>query len=106
MLGLLLRRKELCVCELMAALNITQSKASRHLRYLANAGLVIDRREGVWVRYRLNEEGDEDIKRAIATVAASMKAEDLQEELKRLDDFAKVKGCGEGRARSLRPALP
>lgn len=52
-LWLLLEREELCVCDLMAVLGITQSKASRHLRYLFNQGLVSDRREGVWMNYRL-----------------------------------------------------
>ena len=52
-LWLLLAKEELCVCDLMAVLGITQSKASRHLRYLFHQGLVNDRREGVWMYYRL-----------------------------------------------------
>ena len=38
----------------MGVLGITQSKASRHLRYLFNAGLVTDRREGLWMYYRIS----------------------------------------------------
>lgn len=53
MMGLLLRRRELCVCDFVEVLGITQSKASRHLRYLLHAGLVDDRRAGTWVHYRL-----------------------------------------------------
>jgi ArsR family transcriptional regulator len=53
MLGLLFERAELCVCDFVGALDITQSKASRHLRYLLNAGLLEDRREGIWMHYRL-----------------------------------------------------
>ncbi len=53
MLALLVQREELCVCRFEEALDITQSKASRHLRYLLNAGLVSDRRDGVWVHYRI-----------------------------------------------------
>jgi ArsR family transcriptional regulator, arsenate/arsenite/antimonite-responsive transcriptional repressor len=52
-LWLLLGEEELCVCDFMRALGITQSKASRHLRYLFNVGLVSDRREGAWMYYRL-----------------------------------------------------
>jgi ArsR family transcriptional regulator len=52
-LWLLMGAEELCVCDIMRALGITQSKASRHLRYLYNLGLVSDRREGVWMNYRL-----------------------------------------------------
>jgi ArsR family transcriptional regulator len=53
MLGLLFASGELCVCDFVEVLRITQSKASRHLRYLVNAGLVNDRRETVWVYFRI-----------------------------------------------------
>ena len=55
MLGLLLREGELCVCDFVEVLGVTQSKASRHLRYLVNAGLLQDRREAVWVYFRIPE---------------------------------------------------
>ena len=54
MLWLLMGREELCVCDIMGVLAITQSKASRHLRYLYHLGWVNDRREGVWMNYRLS----------------------------------------------------
>ena len=53
---LLLENDELCVCDFVGALGQTQSKISRHLRYLYNAGLVEDRREGLWMHYRLSRE--------------------------------------------------
>ena len=53
-LWLLMGQEELCVCDIMGVLGITQSKASRHLRYLFNAGLVTDRREGLWMYYRIS----------------------------------------------------
>lgn len=49
----LLIKKELCVCEIVEALGVGQSKVSRHLAYLKNAGLVKDRREGAWMHYSL-----------------------------------------------------
>ena len=49
----LLSKRELCVCDLMAALRAPQSKVSRHLSYLREAGLVMDRREGQWRHYSL-----------------------------------------------------
>jgi ArsR family transcriptional regulator len=55
MLGLLLREGELCVCDFVEVLAVTQSKASRHLRYLVNAGLIQDRRAAVWVYFRIVE---------------------------------------------------
>ena len=44
--------REHCVCELMRALGATQSRMSRHVGVLKAAGLVIDRRDAQWVRYR------------------------------------------------------
>ncbi len=51
---LLMAQEELCVCDIMGVLGITQSKASRHLRYLYHLGWVTDRRAGVWMNYRLS----------------------------------------------------
>jgi ArsR family transcriptional regulator, arsenate/arsenite/antimonite-responsive transcriptional repressor len=53
MLWLLANHDELCVCDIMAALGITQSKASRHLLTMRHAGLVVDRKEGLWSYYKL-----------------------------------------------------
>jgi ArsR family transcriptional regulator len=44
---------ELCVCELMRWLGATQSRMSRHMAALKEAGLVTDRRDAQWVRYRI-----------------------------------------------------
>lgn len=51
----LLRRRELCVCELMAILGMEQSRISRHMRVLREAGLAEDVREGRWIIYRVPE---------------------------------------------------
>lgn len=45
---------EHCVCDLMRELEATQSRMSRHMLVLKQAGLVVDRRDAQWVRYRLN----------------------------------------------------
>ena len=45
---------ELCVCELMAALELSQPKVSRHLALLRKDGLLEDTRQGQWVFYRIN----------------------------------------------------
>jgi ArsR family transcriptional regulator len=47
----LLERREVCVCDLMAALNLPQPAVSRHLSYLKGAGLVSDRKQGRWRYY-------------------------------------------------------
>ncbi len=49
----LLEHGELCVCQLTAALQMGQSRISRHLAILKQAGLIEDRRAGKWVHYRL-----------------------------------------------------
>ncbi|NWA03535.1 ArsR/SmtB family transcription factor [Pseudomonas gingeri] len=53
---LVLREGELCVCELTAALELSQPKISRHLAQLRSCGLLADRRQGQWVFYRLHPE--------------------------------------------------
>lgn len=51
---LLASQGELCVCELTHALDEVQPKISRHLSMLREVGIVLDRREGLWIHYRLN----------------------------------------------------
>lgn len=51
---LVAREKELCVCELTCALEVSQPKISRHLALLRESGLLADRRKGQWVYYRLH----------------------------------------------------
>lgn len=58
-LALIFRHRELCVCEVERLLDISQSKASRHLRYLLNAGILEDRRDGLWVYYRVAQPDSE-----------------------------------------------
>jgi ArsR family transcriptional regulator len=53
-LMLMMRCGELCVCELMYALDMSQPYVSRHLALLRESGLVVDRRAGQWVYYRIN----------------------------------------------------
>ncbi|WP_027366730.1 ArsR/SmtB family transcription factor [Desulfocurvibacter africanus] len=49
---------ELCVCDIMSALDIPQSTASRHLAHLRGADLVKGRRKGAWTYYRLVQDGE------------------------------------------------
>lgn len=53
---LLHEEDELCVCELTHALDVSQPMISRHLAQLRRDGLVSDRRQGLWVYYRLHDE--------------------------------------------------
>jgi DNA-binding transcriptional ArsR family regulator len=51
----LLREGELCVCEIMIALDRPQSSTSHHLSILKDAGLIKERKDGRWSHYRLSE---------------------------------------------------
>ena len=52
----LLTFREMCVCELAAALGMTQPNITYHTKKLENAGLVRPRRQGKWVYYSLADE--------------------------------------------------
>jgi len=51
---LLLEHRELCVCEFTHAIGAPQPNISRHLAQLRETELVRDRREGLWIHYRIN----------------------------------------------------
>ena len=59
MLHLILRNKEMCTSDLEHVLDFTQTKTSRHLAYLRNAGLVTPRKLDQWVYYSLKEEASD-----------------------------------------------
>ena len=54
----MLEKKELCVCELTAALGLAQPTVSKHLKQLEDAELVVSRKDGPWVNYSLAIEED------------------------------------------------
>jgi ArsR family transcriptional regulator len=69
---LLFHHDELCVCDIMAALGITQSKASRHLATLKHAGLVTGWKDGLWSHYALRPAQDELAKIHLALLRRSL----------------------------------
>lgn len=62
--------QEHCVCELMQKLGVTQSRMSRHMKTLKEAGLVTDRRDAQWVRYRRNAALPADVARMVNAILA------------------------------------
>ena len=51
----LLSAREMCVCEIISALEMTQPTTSHHLKILEDAGLLDSRKEGKWVIYSLRD---------------------------------------------------
>ncbi|MEF3696778.1 ArsR/SmtB family transcription factor [Desulfolutivibrio sp.] len=68
----LLGHGELCVCDVMAALTLPQSRVSRHLAYLDNSGWVTGVRRGKWVSYRLAEPADPVQARVLAALRETL----------------------------------
>ncbi len=54
----LLQHRTLCVCELQDALQVAQSTTSKHLKILEEAGLVVFRKDGLWVNYTAADGSD------------------------------------------------
>lgn len=54
---MLYSKEELCISDLESILDFTQTKTSRHITYLKNAGLVTYRKYDQWVFYSIKEEG-------------------------------------------------
>lgn len=69
----LLGAGELCVCDLMAVLDMPQSRVSRHLGCLRGAGWVAGRRSGKWMYYRLRGGADAARAALIPAVQASLR---------------------------------
>ena len=56
----LLMQKELCVCEIEAVLDMSQSNVSRHLNKLKNSGIIISKKKLQWVFCSANNDFFED----------------------------------------------
>jgi ArsR family transcriptional regulator, arsenate/arsenite/antimonite-responsive transcriptional repressor len=87
----LLYDREMCVCDIMESLHITQTKASRHLAVLKSSGLVSDRKSAQWVYYSIVK--DDSLSFVDAIVFGSLRETDAyREDLKSLADWLERKG--------------
>jgi ArsR family transcriptional regulator, arsenate/arsenite/antimonite-responsive transcriptional repressor len=86
----LLEHGELCVCDIVAALDMIQPKVSFHLAVLKEAGLIKDRKQGKWTHYSI---ADTDMFRRILLLSTleRISAETVSEDMRRLKDFLQVK---------------
>jgi ArsR family transcriptional regulator, arsenate/arsenite/antimonite-responsive transcriptional repressor len=90
----LLFHGELCRCDIQHVLGATQSTVSRHLSYLKNAGLVLDRRAGYRVYYRLVQAQDPEITELFHyLVLAFSKDKALKADMKKLREAIKEGSC-------------
>jgi ArsR family transcriptional regulator, arsenate/arsenite/antimonite-responsive transcriptional repressor len=89
----LLEQGELCVCDIVAALDMVQPKVSFHLSTLKEAGLIKDRKQGKWTHYSLS---DNDLFRRmlILSVIERMKDGPIAGDRKRLEAFLVSKEQG------------
>ena len=86
----LLEKGELCVCDIVAALDIVQPKVSFHLGVLKEAGLIKDRKQGKWTHYRIHD-GDVFRRLLILTTLEKVPESFMSEDNKRLAAFKKSK---------------
>ena len=86
----LLEQGELCVCDIVAAFEMSQPKVSFHLATLKAAGLVKDRKEGKWMHYKID---DSDLfkRLLILSVIEKIPEEMLKDDRKRLEKFMRSK---------------
>ena len=86
----LLEHGELCVCDITAALDMSQSKVSFHLGVLKNASLVKSRKEGKWMHYTINDSNY--FNRLLTlSIIQELPEEVLKNDRERLDAFLKNK---------------
>jgi len=78
-LGLVFQHGQLCVCEVEQILGITQSKASRHLRYLRDAGVLEDERDGLIMNYRLPRAPDGELSAVLVMLRGLLAGRPLPE---------------------------
>lgn len=63
-----LQKGSKCVCEIVPAVGISDKLASHHLKQLKNAGLLIEKREGNFIRYSLNKKTIKEYKKILNQV--------------------------------------
>ncbi len=93
----LLLHGELCVCDIQFVLASSQPNVSRHLTYLKNAGLVLDRREGTRIYYRLSRPGEGVYQHLFTFLREAFRdIEELQEDTRKLKKAVQTGSCTVG----------
>ena len=87
---MLLGRQELCVCQIMAVLGVSQPLVSRNLSLLENAGLLTERRDGKLIYYFMAKDIPEPTKRILAIIRAELRDDPVM-----LQDLGALTDCQE-----------
>ena len=89
----LLEEGELCVCDIAAALDMTQPNISFHLAILKEAGFIKDWREGRWIHYELDLSSMFN-KILLPTALGGVNGKVIEADVKRLGEFRQAKAPG------------
>ena len=87
---MLLGRQELCVCQIMAVLGVSQPLVSRNLSLLENAGLLTEHRDGKLIYYFMAKDIPEPTKRILAIIRAELRDDPVM-----LQDLGALTDCQE-----------
>jgi ArsR family transcriptional regulator, arsenate/arsenite/antimonite-responsive transcriptional repressor len=99
-MALIFRHGEVCVCEVEQVLGVTQSKASRHLRYLRDAGVLVDRRDGVTVYYGLPSAQAPEVSAILMLLRGLLSAEAVPDAAPLLVQLRSARSNGDAKARA------
>ncbi len=87
-----LRKRELCVCQIIELLGLAPSTVSKHMSILRHARLVESRKEGIWMHYSLPGKPGPEARKAIAWIEESLQEnERILEDEKALSKITKCK---------------
>lgn len=85
---------EACVCDIVDTLKLPQSKVSRHLAYLRNAGFVLARKDGLWKHYSLAKPQGKFHQSLIKCLRGCFsEVTALQADRRRIKNYQRIKSC-------------
>jgi ArsR family transcriptional regulator, arsenate/arsenite/antimonite-responsive transcriptional repressor len=90
---LLLMKSELCVCEIIGVLDMSQPRISRHLSMLKQGNYIKDRREGKWIYYKLEDNEKSVYLKSILSQTSKWMENDIEflNDSKKHDSFIKIR---------------
>ena len=92
----MLEERHLCVCEITEVLKLASSTVSKHLSILRNAELILDKKDGKWVNYYLNQEQMDDYAQQLLPLIKSWVPNDniIKQDKEKVKTVDRNKLCG------------